>query len=86
MVTGDLTVTGSTTYDVAGSRLISAYRFARGAQEVHGTAIHHVYTTGHLGGLLVDAGFADIGLFGGPDAEPYAVGAGRLLLTGRRTG
>lgn len=53
---------------------------------MYGTAIHHVYTTGHLGGLLTDAGFSDIGLFGSLNGEPYAVGAGRLLLTGRRTG
>jgi SAM-dependent methyltransferase len=86
MTTGDLTVGASDTYDVAGSRLISTYRFTRGAQEVHGTAIHHVYTAGHLSQLLTDAGFTDIARFGSPDGEPFAVGTGRLLLAGRRTG
>lgn len=82
--TGDITVTGSNTYDVAGSRLLSSYEFRRGAEEVRVTAIHHVYTSAHLGHLLVDAGFTDVRRYGDPDGGPFDVGSGRLLLTARR--
>lgn len=84
MHTGDISVAATTEYDVAGSRLISAYRFSRGTEEVAVTAIHHVYTSAYLGQLLIDAGFTDIERYAGPDGEPYALGAGRLLLTARR--
>jgi cyclopropane fatty-acyl-phospholipid synthase-like methyltransferase len=81
---GDIKVTGSNTYDVAGSRLLSTYVFSRGAQQVTATALHHVYTVAHLRRLLVDGGFAGIEQHGGPDGEPFEVGAGRLLLTAHR--
>jgi SAM-dependent methyltransferase len=84
MTVGDITVTGSNTYDVAGSRLLSSYVFTRGAQQVKVTALHHVYTVAHLRQLLVDGGFADIKQYGGPNSEPFEVGTGRLLLTARR--
>jgi SAM-dependent methyltransferase len=84
MHTGDITVDATTEYDVAGSRLISGYRFRRGAQDLAVTAIHHVYTSAHIGQLLTDAGFTELARYAGPDGGPYRVGAGRLLLTARR--
>lgn len=86
MTVGDIVVSGSNTYDVVGSRLLSSYVFTRGAQETRVTAIHHVYTVAHLVRLLVDGGFADVETFGGPGGEPFGIGDGRLLLTARRTG
>lgn len=64
--TGDITVEATTEYDVAGSRLLSRYHFTRGAAEHKATAIHHVYTSAHLGQLLTEAGFADIQRYSGP--------------------
>jgi SAM-dependent methyltransferase len=84
MTVGDITVSGSNTYDVTGGRLLSSYVFTRGTQQTRGTAIHHVYTVAHLRRLLADGGFTDIEHHGGPDGEPFAVGTGRLLLTARR--
>ncbi len=84
MKTGDIAVVATNEYDVAGSRLLSRYQFSRGTEEVQATAIHHVYTSAHLGQLLAEAGFTDITRYGGPDGEPFAVGTGRLLLTARR--
>jgi SAM-dependent methyltransferase len=84
MTMGDITVSGSNSYDVTGSRLLSSYVFTRGAEEVKVTALHHVYTVAHLRHLLVAAGFTDIEQHGGPDGEPFEVGTGRLLLTARR--
>ena len=84
MRTGDITVQATTEYDVAASRLISHYAFSRGGEQLSTTAIHHVYTSGHIGQLLSDAGFLDIERFAGPDGSPYSVGSGRLLLTARR--
>lgn len=86
MRTGDITVAATTGYDVDRSRLVSGYTFTRGEERVDVTAYHHVYTSAHLGDLLTDAGFTDVERFGGPDGSPYALGAGRLLLTARRTG
>jgi cyclopropane fatty-acyl-phospholipid synthase-like methyltransferase len=81
---GDITVSGSNRYDVANSRLVSGYVFTRGSTQVTVTALHHVYTLAHLRQLLTDAGFVDIEHHGGPDEEPFELGAGRLLLTARR--
>ncbi len=84
MRTGDITVEMSTEYDVAASRLVSRYRFTRGAERLTATALHHVYTSAHLGELLTDGGFADVQRYAGPDGAPYELGAGRLLLVARR--
>ncbi|QQQ79991.1 methyltransferase domain-containing protein [Saccharothrix sp. 6-C] len=85
MRTGDITVLATGEYDVAGSRLLSHYRFTRGEEELDVTAIHHVYTVAQIVDLLSGNGFTDVELFGGPDGGPYGVGSGRLLLTARRT-
>ncbi|WP_367129178.1 cyclopropane-fatty-acyl-phospholipid synthase family protein [Saccharothrix sp. HUAS TT1] len=85
MRTGDITVLATSEYDVAGSRMLSHYRFTRGEEELDTTAIHHVYTVAQIVDLLSGNGFTDIGLFAGPDGEPYGIGSGRLLLTARRT-
>jgi hypothetical protein len=84
LTVGDITVTGSNTYDVAGSRLLSRYVFTRGPQQVKATALHHVYTVAHLRRLLVDGGFTGIEQYGGPDGEPFEIGTGRLMLTAHR--
>lgn len=84
MTVGDITVSGSNTYDIANSRLQSSYVFTRGTQEVKVTALHHVYTVAHLRRLLVDGGFTDLEQYSGPDGEPFEVGTGRLLLTAHR--
>lgn len=82
--TGDITVAVTAEYDIAGSRLISAYRFTRGAETLSAKAIHHVYTIAHLGQLLTDAGFTGLERYSGPDCAPFQLGDGRLLLTARR--
>jgi SAM-dependent methyltransferase len=84
MVAGDVVMTGTTEYDAARSRLFSHYRFSRGDESVEVTAIHHVYTAAHLASLLSEAGFSDLQLYGDLSGRPYAVGDGRLLITGRR--
>ncbi|MFI9005957.1 SAM-dependent methyltransferase [Actinosynnema sp. NPDC053489] len=83
--TGDITVLATGEYDVAGSRVLSRYRFTRGEEELDVTAIHHVYTVAQVVDLLAGNGFTDVGLFGGPAGEPCGIGSGRLLLTARRT-
>jgi len=84
MHAGDITVAGTTGYDVAHSRLISGYRFTRDAEEVAATALHHVLTCAQIDDLLATAGFVDIAHYAGPDGEPFRLGAPRLLLTARR--
>ena len=84
MRTGDIVVETTTEYDVTASRLISHYDYTRGDEQLSTTAIHHVYTSAHLGQLVSGAGFVDIQRFGGPDGSPYTLGSSRLLLTARR--
>ena len=83
--TGDITVDATTDYDPVESRLINGYRFTRGAEVVEATALHHVYTSGHLGRLLHDGGFTSVERYGGPDGSPFRIGAGRMLLVARRS-
>ncbi|MBA2324796.1 MAG: hypothetical protein H0V92_12575 [Pseudonocardiales bacterium] len=73
-------------YDVARSRMVGDDRFTRGTEEFHATSVHYVYTSTHLGSVLIEGGFADIERYGAPDGEPYVLGASRLLPTARRTG
>jgi SAM-dependent methyltransferase len=84
MRTGDITVDAVTDYDVVASRLLSTYTFRRGEEVLTATAVHHVYTTGHLADLLDEGGFTVVGRFADPDATPYTIGAGRLLLVAER--
>ena len=84
MHAGDITVAATTEYDVAHSRLVSGYRFTRGAEEVAVTALHHVLTCAQIGDLLATAGFVDIAHYAGPDGEPFRLGAPRLMVTARR--
>lgn len=84
MEAGDITVEATTEYDAAASIMISHYQFTRGAEELTGTVLHHVYTSGHLGDLLTDGGFTDVRRYGSTDGAPYSLGDGRLVLTARR--
>ena len=84
MNVGDISVAATTEYDVAHSRLVSGYRFSRGAEEVAVTALHHVLTCAQIDDLLTTVGFVDIALYAGPDGEPFRLGSPRLLLTARR--
>jgi SAM-dependent methyltransferase len=84
MRTGDITVDAWSTYDVTASRLLSHYTFRRGEQAVTATAVHHLYTTGHLSEVLREGGFDDVRLFAGPDGAPFRVGSPRLILTARK--
>jgi hypothetical protein len=84
MDVGDISVAATTEYDVAHSRLVSGYRFRRGAEEVAVTALHHVLTCAQIDDLLTTAGFVDVALYAGPDGEPFRLGPPRLLLTARR--
>ncbi|MCK9875528.1 class I SAM-dependent methyltransferase [Frankia sp. Ag45/Mut15] len=84
MTTGDIEVEMSGSYDVARSRQTSRYRFVQGSRELRATALHHVRTSGHIGELLEEAGFTDLGRYGDSDGTPYTMGSARLLVTARR--
>lgn len=84
MQTGDITVDAVAEYDVAASRLLSTYAFRRGEERLTATAVHHVYTIGHLTELLDEGGFTVVGRYADPDGTPFTVGAGRLLLVAER--
>ncbi len=82
---GDITATGSNTYDAINSRLISHYIFSRGDERFEATALHHVHTVAQIADLLTHAGFTDLTFNAGPSGEPFKIGANRLLVTARRT-
>ncbi|MFI5908553.1 class I SAM-dependent methyltransferase [Dactylosporangium sp. NPDC051541] len=84
MHTGDITVEASTEYDPVASRMLSHYRFIRGAEVHAATAVHHVYTSAQVGEFLTDGGFAEVRHFAGPDGAPFTLGTPRLMVTARR--
>jgi SAM-dependent methyltransferase len=84
MALGDITVTGSNSYNVTKGALQSRYVFSRGEQRVEATALHHVYSVAQVCDLLRLAGFADITFCGGPNGEPFELRSSRLLLSARR--
>lgn len=81
---GDISATGSNTYGVHNSRLISHYVFTRGAERFEATALHNVYTIAHIGDLLAGAGFTDPAFHSGPDGRPFEIGSNRLMVTAHR--
>jgi hypothetical protein len=85
MRTGDIAVQISTEYDIDRSRLINRFRFDRGGEQLVSTAVHHVYTSAHLGKLLTGAGFTSITRYAGPDGAPFRLGSGRLILAAVRS-
>ncbi|MDO9484930.1 MAG: methyltransferase domain-containing protein [Actinomycetota bacterium] len=86
MVTGDIQVTISRSYDVTRSRAISVYEFVRGDQVERTTAEYVVYTVQQLITLLEESGFSGVRLASGVEGEPYQLGSPRLLISAMRTG
>ncbi|MET7398871.1 class I SAM-dependent methyltransferase [Dactylosporangium sp. NPDC005572] len=84
MRTGDIEVEAVTSYDVTASRLLTTYTFRRGDERHTATAVHHVYTVGHLAELLAEGGFTVRERCAGPDGAPFTVGSGRLMLVAER--
>lgn len=84
MQVGDISASGSSTYDVERSRLVTAYEFARGDEVFRRSMAYFVYTSGHLGLLLEEAGFTDVGRWADAEGTPFTLGAHRMWVTARR--
>lgn len=81
MVAGDITATVDTAYDVLSSCVRSTYTFVQGERRVVATALHHVYTAGHIIHLVRTHGFDNVSATCDPEGAPYTVGSPRLILT-----
>lgn len=81
MVAGDITADVDTAYDVLTSCVRTTYTFVQGERRVVATALHHVYTAGHIVYLVRTHGFDRVTAAGDPDGTPYTIGSPRLVLT-----
>ncbi|HVH24641.1 MAG TPA: hypothetical protein VNA11_19520 [Pseudonocardia sp.] len=72
---GDITGSGSSAYDVAGSRLVTQYEFTRGHEVFRRSMAYYVHTTGHLTRLLDEAGFTVLNRWSDMDGTPFTLGA-----------
>lgn len=82
----EMLVLAHRSYDPATSRLHVEYRWIRdGAAETRAMSAR-IYSCREILGLLVEAGFADVRLYGSLAREPFRLGSSRLLATATRRG
>jgi len=71
-------------YDAVEGRLCQEAQLARGEQREEGRISYAVYTVAELRRLLVEAGWAVVGLYGALDGRPFSLGDPRLLIVSER--
>lgn len=71
-------------YNCVSSTVETTYTFLRDGKEEKRQALHWIYTAGELCAMLEQAGFVVHDLFADTDAEPFVLGAERLLLVAQK--
>ena len=73
-------------YDARAGRIENRYTLSRGEERETKLASHRVYTASQLCGMLEDAGFAVLDLFGSTDDAPFGPGSPQLFLVCEKRG
>ncbi len=85
MKRGGAVLTMVNTYDVRTSTQINEMTLELGDRREERVARHRLMTCREIVDLLEDAGLRAEQIAGGLDGEPFEVGAGRGMITARRT-
>jgi len=62
------------------------YTVTRGSEVEKKRAVHRIYTTREILGMLADAGFEGFETSGSLQGEPYRLGASRLFVVAEKSG
>jgi SAM-dependent methyltransferase len=86
MPVGNLVFAAKNSYDPADGTMESLYRVTRGNQVEKKRAVHRIYSTREILGMLSVAGLGDFEMFGSVAGEPYRLGSPRLFVVATKSG
>ena len=86
MPVGNLVFAAKNSYDPAAGTMENLYTVTRGSQVEKKRAVHRIYTTREILGMLADAGFEGFETSGSLQGEPYRLGASRLFVVAEKSG
>jgi ubiquinone/menaquinone biosynthesis C-methylase UbiE len=86
MPVGDLVFAAKNSYDPAAGTMENLYTVTRGSEVEKKRAVHRIYTTREVLGMLSDVGFAGFETFGSTAGEPYRLGSARLFVVATKSG
>jgi SAM-dependent methyltransferase len=86
MPVGNLVFAAKNSYDPAAGTMENLYTVARGSEVEKKRAVHRIYTTREILGMLADAGFGGFQTYGSLQGEPYRLGSPRLFVVAEMSG
>ena len=86
MPVGNLVFAAKNSYDPAAGTMENLYTVTRGSEVEKKRAVHRIYTTREILGMLADAGFEGFETSGSLQGEPYRLGASRLFVVAEKSG
>ena len=86
MPLGNLVFAAKNSYDPAAGTMENLYTVTRGNEVEKKRAVHRIYSTREILGMLSAAGLGDPETFGSVAGEPYRLGSPRLFVVATRSG
>jgi ubiquinone/menaquinone biosynthesis C-methylase UbiE len=86
MPVGNLVFAAKNSYDPAAGTMENLYTVTRGSEVEKKRAVHRIYTTREILGMLADAGFEGFETSGSLQGEPYRLGSPRLFVVAEKSG
>ena len=86
MPVGNLVFAAKNSYDPAAGTMENLYTVTRGSEVEKKRAVHRIYTTREILGMLADAGFGGFETSGSLQGEPYRLGSPRLFVVAEKSG
>ena len=86
MPLGNLVFAAKNSYDPAAGTMENLYTVTRGNEVEKKRAVHRIYSTREILGMLSAAGLGDPETFGSVAGEPYRLGSPRLFVVATKSG
>jgi SAM-dependent methyltransferase len=86
MPVGNLVFAAKNSYDPAAGTMENLYTVTRGTEIENKRAVHRIYSTREILGMLSAAGFGEFETFGSVAGEPYKLGSPRLFVVATKSG
>jgi SAM-dependent methyltransferase len=86
MPVGDILFAAKNSYDPAAGTMESLYTVTRGDQREMKRAVHRIYTTREILGMLSEAGLGSFETCGSVGGEPFRLGSPRLFVVATKRG
>ena len=86
MPVGNLVFAAKNSYDPAAGTMENLYTVTRGTEVEKKRAVHRIYSTREILGMLSTAGLGEFETFGSVSGEPYRLGSPRLFVVATKSG